>query len=80
MLDTPTIDQIISRDAGIMGGTAVFRGTRVPVIALFDYLEAGNSVNVFLDHFPSVERDQVLALLEGLKAVALSETRMPRHE
>ena len=63
-----------------MGGTPVFRGARVPVIALFDYLEAGNSVNVFLDHFPSVKRDQVLALLESLKAIALSENRVPRPE
>ena len=78
MLDTQANDQIVSRDARIMGGTPVFRGTGVPVIALFDYLEAGNSVNVFLDHFPSVKRDQVLALLEGLKAITLSETRAPR--
>ena len=78
MLDTQANDQIVSRDARIMGGTPVFRGTRAPVIALFDYLEAGNSVNVFLDHFPSVKRDQVLALLEGLKAITLSETRAPR--
>ena len=77
MLDTQTIDEIVSRDAGIMGG---FKGTRVPVIALFDYLEAGNSVDVFLDHFPSVKRGQVLALLEGLKAMALSETQAPRPE
>jgi uncharacterized protein (DUF433 family) len=63
-----------------MGGTPVFKRTRVPVIALFDYLEAGNSVNLFLDHFPSVQRDQVLALLEGLKAIALSETRSPHPE
>ena len=80
MLDTRIIDQILNRDSEIMGGTPVFRGTRVPVIALFDYLEAGDTVDVFLDHFPSVERDQVLALLEGLKAIALSETPIPRHE
>ncbi len=80
MLDTQTIDQIVNRDPGIMGGTPVFRGTRVPVVAFFDYLTAGDSVQVFLDHFPTVEREQVLALLEGLKALALPETEVPGTE
>ncbi len=81
MLDTQTIDHIVNRDSRIMGGTPVFKGTRVPVIALFDYLETGNSVDTFLDHyFPTVERDQVLALLEGLKAIALSENPVLRPE
>ena len=80
MLNTQTIDQIVNRDTKVMGGTPVFRGTRVPIVALFDYLEAGNSVDLFLDHFPTVERDQVLALLEGLKAIALLETPVPRSK
>ena len=80
MLDTKVIDQVINRDPDIMNGTPVFKGTRVPLIVLFDYLEAGDSVGMFLDHFPSVERSQVLALLDGLKAIALSETRLPRPE
>lgn len=65
MLNTQTLDEVVHHDPGIMGGTPVFKGTRVPVIALFDYLEAGSSVDVFLDHFPTVERDQVFALLKA---------------
>ena len=47
-----------------MGGTPVFRGTRVPLQALFDYLEAGNSIDEFLEGFPTVTREQVMAFLE----------------
>jgi len=47
-----------------MGGTAVFFGTRVPVQTLLDYLEAGDSIDDFLDGFPSVTRAQVIAFLE----------------
>ena len=47
-----------------MGGTPVFRGTRVPIQTLFDYLEAGDSIDDFLKGFPTVKRDQVLAVLE----------------
>ena len=54
-------DSIISRDPKVVGGTAVFAGTRVPIKALFDYLEAGEN---FLDDFPSVERERALGLLE----------------
>ena len=55
---------IINRDPEILGGTPVFMGTRVPIKALFDYLEAGDSLDEFLDDFPSVKRSQVLELLE----------------
>ncbi|MEA2491944.1 MAG: hypothetical protein QOH21_3736 [Acidobacteriota bacterium] len=47
-----------------MGGTPVFVGTRVPVQSLFDYLEAGDSVEEFLEAFPTVSREQVLTALE----------------
>ncbi len=50
-----------------MGGTPVFRGTRVPVQTLFDYLEAGDSIDEFLDGFPSVSRDQIVAFLEAAR-------------
>ncbi|WP_293341978.1 DUF433 domain-containing protein [Microcoleus sp. CAWBG58] len=59
--------QIISISGEIMGGTPVFIGTRVPVQTLFDYLEAGESIDDFLDGFPTVTRDQVIALLEVLR-------------
>lgn len=47
-----------------MSGAPVFAGTRVPVKTLFDYLAAGDPIDRFLDHFPGVERAQVVALLE----------------
>ena len=50
-----------------MGGAAVFAGTRVPVQTLLDYLEAGESVNAFLEGFPSVTKEQVVAFLESAK-------------
>jgi uncharacterized protein (DUF433 family) len=55
---------IVHRDPDILGGTAVFVGTRVPAKTLFDYLEAGDSLEVFLDEFPSVSREQAIAALE----------------
>jgi uncharacterized protein (DUF433 family) len=58
---------VISRDPDVMGGTPVFAGTRVPVQTLLDYLEAGDSIDEFLDGFPSVKRDQVVRFLEQAK-------------
>jgi len=55
---------VVHRDPEILGGTPVFVGTRVPVKNLFDYLEAGDSLEVFLDEFPSVTRAQAVAALE----------------
>jgi uncharacterized protein (DUF433 family) len=58
---------VISRSPDVMGGTAVFDGTRVPVQTLLDYLEAGESIDDFLEGFPSVSRTQVVAFLEQAK-------------
>ena len=58
---------VVSRDPKIMSGTPVFRGTRVPVQTLLDYIEAGDSIDVFLEGFPSVTRAQVIAFLEDAK-------------
>ena len=55
---------VVHRDPQILGGTLVFVGTRVPVKNLFDYLEAGDSLNKFLASFPSVTREQAVAALE----------------
>lgn len=55
---------IISASPEIMGGTPVFAGTRVPVQTFLDYLKAGESINDFLDGFPTVTREQVIAFLE----------------
>lgn len=57
---------IISRYPEIMGGNPVFAGTRVPVETLFDYLKAGESIDRFLDGFPSVTQEQVIELLEEI--------------
>ena len=68
----PTMEprhKIIHSDPEIMSGTAVFVGTRVPVYNLFDYLEAGDSLDKFLASFPSVSREQAIAALELAKAV-----------
>lgn len=55
---------IISTSPEIMSGTIVFAGTRVPVQTLLDYLKAGESIDDFLDGFPTVTKEQVIALLE----------------
>jgi uncharacterized protein (DUF433 family) len=55
---------VIHRDPDILGGTPVFVGTRVPIKTLLDYLEAGDPLDEFLDHFPSVKREQAIASLE----------------
>ena len=53
----------IHSDRDVLGGTPVFVGTRVPVKTLYDYLEAGDSLDEFLNDFPSVTRDQAVAAL-----------------
>lgn len=63
-------EQVINQDPEIHGGTPVFTGTRVPVKALIDHLKAGESLDYFLEGFPSVSREQAVAFLE----FALTET------
>jgi len=60
----PVKQPVVSCDPNVMGGTAVFRGTRVPVQTLVDHLEAGESIDDFLEGFPTVTRQQVIAFLE----------------
>lgn len=55
---------LIVKDPEILSGEPVFAGTRVPVKALTDYLEAGDTLDVFLDDFPSVTREQAIQFLE----------------
>ena len=55
---------LVTIDPELLGGSPVFTGTRVPVDTLYDYLEAGDGIGEFLVDFPSVTRDQVIALLE----------------
>ena len=62
-----TTKSVVESSPDILGGTPVFQGTRVPVTTLFDYLAAGDPLERFLDHFPTVKREQAVALLDELK-------------
>jgi uncharacterized protein (DUF433 family) len=62
---------VIVRDPDILGGTPVFRGSRVPLQALFDSLETGETLEQFLEGFPSVNREMALAVLEGNAATSV---------
>jgi len=57
-------NEIVTKDHDILGGTPVFRGTRVPLQALLDYIEGGQTLDEFLDDFPTVTRDLAVAALE----------------
>jgi uncharacterized protein (DUF433 family) len=59
--------QIISSSPDVMGGTPVFTGTRVPVQTFIEYIKGGESIDDFLDGFPTVGREQVIAFLEEAK-------------
>jgi len=61
------LSQVFHSDPEIMGGTPVFTGTRVPVQNLIDYLEGGESIEEFLEGFPTVSREQVIGFLEAAK-------------
>jgi uncharacterized protein (DUF433 family) len=58
------VERVVSRDPEVLGGKLVFAGTRVPVQTLIDYLKAGETLDRFLDGFPTVEREQAEAYLE----------------
>ena len=72
MTDVP---QVVHSDPQISGGTPVFVGTRVPVQALFDYLEGGETLDEFLDQFPSVSKQQALAALALARNSILARAR-----
>lgn len=63
----------ITKDPDILGGTPVFRGTRVPFQSLLDYLEGGQTLDEFLDDFPTVTREAAVHALEHAKALVFSE-------
>ena len=65
--------KLITIDPEIHSGTPVFAGTRVPIKTLFDHLEAGDPLEVFLDDFPSVSRDLAVAVLEEAQAALLPD-------
>jgi len=65
--DNEVIEAAITRDPEVMHGTPVFRGTRVPVQTLFEYLEGGDTIEEFLQGFPTVSRDLAIRALEEAK-------------
>ena len=65
--------QLITIDPEIHSGTPVFAGTRVPVKTRFDHLEAGDSLEVFLDDFPSVSRELAVAVLEEARVALIPD-------
>ena len=66
-MNAENLKGIVHSDREIMGVTPVFVGTRVPLQNLIDYLEGGESIEDFLDGFPSVKREQVIAVIEAAK-------------
>lgn len=70
----PPPDPLITSTAERLGGTPVFAGTRVPVQALLDYLEGGDSLDDFLMDFPSVTREHAVAVLEAAKSALFAKT------
>lgn len=66
-------NRVIVRDASILGGTPVFRGTRVPFQTLLDYLEGGQTLDEFLDDFPTVTREAAVEALEQAKSLVLNQ-------
>jgi uncharacterized protein (DUF433 family) len=73
-----TLESIVRCDPDVLGGTPVFAGTRVPVKNLVDYLAAGDSLERFLDHFPSVTREQAVAAIEIAGDLLTSSAHPPR--
>ena len=66
------IEELVERDPGKMSGTPVFSGTRVPIKHLFDCLEGGESLEEFLDQFPTVSREQAVAVLTASRESLLN--------
>jgi uncharacterized protein (DUF433 family) len=68
-----SVQDVISRDPDVLGGTPVFRGTRVPVQALLDYLEGSQTLDDFLDDFPTVTREAAVSALEQGKSLLVRQ-------
>jgi uncharacterized protein (DUF433 family) len=66
-------DEVIVKDLDILGRTPVFRGTRVPFQALLDYLEGGETLDEFVDDFPTVSREAAISALELAKSVLIGQ-------
>lgn len=69
----PASNDLIVKDPNILGGTPVFRGTRVPFQTLLDYLEGGETLDEFLDDFPTVTREAAISSLEHAKSLLVGQ-------
>jgi len=72
---SPSVRDIVHSDPEMVSGTPVFVGTRVPVHNLFDYLAEGDSLDIFLQQFPAVSREQAVGVLEVAREVVMELTR-----
>ncbi|MEO1132097.1 MAG: DUF433 domain-containing protein [Cyanobacteria bacterium J06639_1] len=72
------VPPVVHSDPDILGGTPVFAGTRVPVKTLMNYLEAGDTLDRFLDHLPSVTRDRAIAALELARDMLFADAHSAR--
>lgn len=72
--DPSPLRPVVESSPEVLGGTVVFRGTRVPFDTFIEYLEGGESIDTFLDDFPSVDRAQAMAALESLRRLATDGT------
>ena len=75
MTQSTEAESVVHSNPKISGGTPVFRGTRVPVQSLFDYLEGGETIDEFLKQFPSVSKDQARAALSLARGYVLTHAR-----
>jgi uncharacterized protein (DUF433 family) len=71
------ISEVVSVDREVVSGTPVFKGTRVPIQALLDHLEAGDPLDKFLNSFPSVTRQQAVRFIELAGELALTSIARP---
>ena len=68
----PLTSSVVKIDPEILGGTPCFAGTRVPIKTLFDYVEGGDTLDMFIEQFPSVRREQAIQLLEDSQRALLA--------
>ncbi len=74
------VSEIITVNPEILGGQPVFKGTRVPVESLFDYLESGETLDIFLDNFPTVTKVQAMAVIEIASKLLSSQNILKLYE
>jgi uncharacterized protein (DUF433 family) len=73
-------EQIISINPNIMSGVPVFAGTRVPIYSLFDYVLTGETIDRFIDDFPTVSREQAMKVITMAQEILLANSKLILHE